>query len=36
MLKAFIKEVGRAVAWVLLGMALAAVGEAIGRAVGWL
>ena len=36
MLKAFIKEVGRAVPWVLLGMALAAVGEAIGRAVGWL
>lgn len=36
MLKSFLQEVARAVPWVLLGMALAAVGEAIGRAVGWL
>ena len=35
MLKSFLQEVARAAPWVLLGMALAAVGEAIGRAAGW-
>lgn len=36
MLKAFIEEVARALPWMMLGATLAAVGEAIGRAVGWL
>lgn len=35
MFKAFIEEVGRAMPLVMLGAALAAVGEGIGRAVGW-
>lgn len=36
MLKAFIEEVARALPWMMLGATLAAVGEAICRAVGWL
>lgn len=36
MFKAFLEEAARALPWVMLGMALAAVGEGIGRAVGWL
>ena len=36
MFKAFLEEAARAAPWVLLGMVLAGVGEAIGRAVGWL
>lgn len=36
MLKAFIEEVARALPWMMLGAVLASVGEAIGRAVGWL
>ena len=36
MLKSFLQEVARAAPWVMLGAVLAAVGEAIGRAVGWL
>ena len=36
MFKAFIEEAARAAPWVLLGMVLAAVGEGIGRAAGWL
>lgn len=35
MFKAFLEEAARAVPWMMLGMALAAVGEAIGRAAGW-
>lgn len=36
MLKAFIEEVARALPWMMLGATLAAVGEAICRAVGCL
>lgn len=36
MLKAFIEELARAAPWVILGMVLAGVAEAIGRAAGWL
>ena len=36
MLKSFLQEVVRAAPWVMLGMVLAAVSEAIGRAAGWL
>ncbi len=36
MLKELVKEVARAAPWVMLGMVLAAVGEAVGRAAGWL
>ena len=36
MFKAFLEEVARAAPWVMLGMALAGVGEGIGRAAGWL
>lgn len=36
MFKTFIEEAARALPWVMLGMVLAGVGEAIGRAVGWL
>ncbi len=35
MLKSFLDEVARAAPSVMLGMVLAAVGEAIGRAAGW-
>jgi len=36
MLKSFLQEVVRAAPWMMLGATLAAVGEGIGRAVGWL
>ena len=36
MFKAFFDEVARAAPLVMLGILLAAVGEAIGRAAGWL
>ena len=36
MFKAFLEEAARAVPWMMLGATLAAVGEAVGRAVGWL
>ena len=36
MLKSFLQEVVRAVPWMMFGAVLAAVGEAVGRAAGWL